>query len=526
MNGCQGELAIAKNETAENRAIEWSANDSPRHRGKLMRLDQVDTLRRRVSSATSRDRKSDLGQFMTAAPVARFMASLFPTQSHNRNARLLDAGAGVGSLASAFLDRYLAGDLEIDSVDVTAFEIDPPIAAHLDAVLASYAKRGSVSYGVEVGDFIEYGVNAAQFCTHSFTHAILNPPYKKIGTASKPRRLVDRLGVTTSNLYSAFLAVVIELLEQNGIVVAIIPRSFCNGPYFRSFREFLLSSARIEHIHLFDSRSRAFSDDDVLQENIIIRLRKGAAQGDVIVSTSCDDRFTDYSERVFRANEIVLPDDNERFIHVPAHIESSVEVSRAFTCRLSDLDISVSTGPVVDFRLKECLRHLPTENSVPLLYASHFNKSGGVVWPMAASKKPNAIVCTPESKKWLLPNGFYTVTRRFSSKEERRRVVAYTLDPNTFPSMTRLGLENHLNVYHRRKAGLPEALARGLTTYLNSSVVEESFRRFNGHTQVNATDLRQLKYPSEKALVELGEWATAQRGLSQSSIDEKVRDIA
>lgn len=491
-----------------------------------MHLDQVDVLRRQIAGTTAREHKSAFGQFMTAAPIARFMASMFPPQSHSRDARLLDAGAGVGSLASAFLDRYLAGELEFDSVDVTAFEIDPAVATHLNSVLESYAEQGAVSFCTEVGDFIEYGVNAAQFRTHSFTHAILNPPYKKIGTTSKPRRLVDRLGVATNNLYSAFLAVVIELLEQNGIVVAIVPRSFCNGPYFRPFREFLLSSARIEHIHLFDSRSRAFSDDDVLQENIIIRLRKGAAQGDVIVSTSCDDRFTDYSERVFRANEIVLPDDSERFIHVPAHVDSSVEVSRVFTCRLSDLDISVSTGPVVDFRLKDCLRYLPTEDSVPLLYASHFSKSGDVIWPMADSKKPNAIVCTPESKKWLLPNGFYTVTRRFSSKEERRRVVAYTLDPNAFPGMTRLGFENHLNVYHRRKAGLPEALACGLTTYLNSSGVEESFRRFNGHTQVNATDLRQLKYPSEKALVELGEWAIAQRGLSQSSIDEKVRDIA
>ena len=68
-----------------------------------------------------------------------------------------------------------------------------------------------------------------------------------------------------------------------------------------------------------------------------------------------------------------------------------------------------------------------------------------------------------------------------------------------------LGFENHLNVFHQNKQGLPEALALGLTRYLNTEEVDERFRQFNGHTQVNATDLRTMKYPSRKALVKLGE---------------------
>jgi predicted RNA methylase len=46
---------------------------------------------------------------MTPAPVARFMASLYPPCALT-TCTLLDAGAGVGALTCAFLDRWVASD--------------------------------------------------------------------------------------------------------------------------------------------------------------------------------------------------------------------------------------------------------------------------------------------------------------------------------------------------------------------------------------------------------------------------------
>ena len=54
--------------------------------------------------------------------------------------------------------------------------------------------------------------------------------------------------------------------------MAIIPRSFCNGPYYRPFRDFILRRGALRHMHLFDSRNKAFKDDEVLQENVIVCL--------------------------------------------------------------------------------------------------------------------------------------------------------------------------------------------------------------------------------------------------------------
>jgi hypothetical protein len=140
-------------------------------------------------------------------------------------------------------------------------------------------------------------------------------------------------------------------------------------------------------------------------------------------------------------------------------------------------------------------------------------------------KKPNAILRNGETEKWLYPSGFYCVVRRFSSKEEKRRIVASVVDPRDFDNAPVLGFENHLNLFHENKRGLPELLAHGLAAYLNSTVVDENFRRFSGHTQVNATDLKLMRYPSRDALIELGNWAMQHKELTQTMIDDKIRKL-
>lgn len=483
----------------------------------------LDTIRLDVSAKLERKQRSALGQFMTPSRVADFMAGLFPLPAH-RPIRLLDAGAGIGSLTAAFLERWGQGD--VPRIEVTAFEIDPVLQARLADTLAHYKQTLSVDGHIHGTDFIEEAVNRLQFRdSHRFTHAILNPPYKKIATRSRHRHLLRAVGIETVNLYSAFVALAIALMEPGGHVVAIIPRSFCNGPYYKPFREFLLARCAIHHLHLFDARDQAFRDDAVLQENIILLLERGGTQGEVSVSTSTDDSFADYVAHVYPFSRIVYPTDAEHFIHVPtASAEAGGDLPESFCNSLADIGVEVSTGPVVDFRLKDHLRALPEAECVPLLYPAHFSGQA-IKWPKAGGKKPNALKLNEETRKWLFPAGCYAVTRRFSSKEEKRRIVAAMVDPKHLDSEL-IAFENHLNVFHRGKQGLPEDLARGLAAYLNSTVVDAHFRRFSGHTQVNATDLRRMHYPSRNALEVLGRWAKAQGGVSQETLDDKIQDLA
>lgn len=480
-------------------------------------LELADSVRREVAPRTAQKHKAEFGQFMTPSSVARFMASLFPPCTL-QTCRLLDAGAGVGALSCAFLDRWKAGGFAFETVEATAYEIDDTLRAHLAQHLAGYSQ---VKANIIAGDYIELAT-AEGLQDRGYTHAILNPPYKKINSQSAHRLALRSVGIETVNLYSAFVALAVAMAAPGGQVVAIIPRSFCNGPYYRPFRDFILERAAIRHMHLFDSRNKAFKDDEVLQENIIIRLERGGQQGPVTVTTSTDDSFSDITTNEHPFERIVFPDDSERFIHVPTTTEkSTIELSPAVRYTLADLGIKVSTGPVVDFRLKEHLRDMPEEGTVPLIYPGHLSMIG-TVWPVPGLKKPNAILRNDATEKWLYPNGFYCVVRRFSSKEEKRRVVASVVDPAAFGDHSVLGFENHMNLFHENKRGLPELLARGLAVFLNTTAVDESFRRFNGHTQVNATDLKLMKYPSRDALMQLGKWAKRHSEITQEMIDEQL----
>jgi adenine-specific DNA-methyltransferase len=472
-------------------------------------------LRLDFSLMQKQDQKAELGQYMTPSSIANFMANLFTSDSL-RPIHLLDPGGGKGSLTSAFINRWA-----MNETTCTTYEIDDKLRDSFSRTIDQYSTNYPVHSQVLPGDFIEQAVNLLkEDRSPRFTHVIMNPPYKKINSNSNHRLLLRQVGIEAVNLYSAFVSLAILLVQPKGQIVAIIPRSFCNGPYYKSFRNMILRTCSIKQLHLFESRNRAFSDDDVLQENIIVLLVKGETQNLVTISTSYDSRFSDYQQSEFPFSDIVYPDDPEKFIRFP--ITNNIKsFPAAFDHTLKEIGIEVCTGPVVDFRMKDYWQMEPTTESVPLIYGSHFS-SGHLCWPKPG-KKPNALSFVRGIDKWLMPRGYYVLVKRFSSKEERRRVVAYFLQPESLDS-ARIGFENHLNVFHNSKHSLEKDLARGLYIYLNSTIVDNCFRVFSGHTQVNATDLRNLKYPTYVQLECIGRMADGQKN-DQSTIDKIVESI-
>lgn len=476
-------------------------------------LAASERLRLEAMQLSSRAHRSSLGQFFTPLATAKLMAGMF--RELPEEVRLLDPGAGVGSLTAAWVAAVCARKRRPRRIAITAFEIDPLLVPllrqNLEACAAHCEAAGvECSFEVRQEDFLEAASVALapdlfRQDRLRFEAAILNPPYKKFRSESHPRRLLRAAGVETSNLYSAFLALVLALLERGGQVVSITPRSFCNGPYFRPFRETLLRETNLLRVHVFGSRTHAFRDDDVLQENVILHAVRGEPQGATVTiaqSPTPEDSAPSLHELPF--DRVVRPDDPQRFLHLVPDADGRelAESMGQLPCTLADLGLEASTGRVVDFRARALLCDAPGPGTVPLVYPLHFAE-GRVRWPRLEARKPNAILAEAEQAGLLVPAGIYVLVRRFSSKEERRRVVAALFDPADVPC-TRVGFENHLNYFHARGEPLDGDLARGLAAFLNSSRVDTLFRQFNGHTQVNATDLRALRYPRRTTLVALG----------------------
>ncbi len=128
--------------------------------------------------------------------------------------------------------------------------------------------------------------------------------------------------------------------------------------------------------------------------------------------------------------------------------------------------------------------------------------------------------------KQVLPlDGYYVVVRRFSSKEEKRRIFASVVAPDKLPTK-HVTFENHLNFFHARKHGFAKNLAYGLCAYLNSSIVDEHFRKLSGHTQVNASDLKNMPYPSNDKLEKIGEVVQSLHGLIDDIVKKEILGTA
>ncbi len=400
------------------------------------------------------------------------------------------------------------------SISVTACEAEPGFLPYLEDSLdmcAAVCEQAGITFNYKVvhGDFVQTSIDSLHLplfssgLMGSFNTVIVNPPYRKIGNASHTKKVLDSAGVSVTNLYTAFLWLAAEMLESGGQMVSITPRSFANGPYFLPFRKFFLRDMAIEKIHVFEDRDRAFNEDDVLQENVILLTTKHGPQTHVHV-TSSEGPEWDFKQHRIPYEQLVHPNDRQKIIHIATSIYESrwQEMFEHLQTRLSDLKIEVSTRRVVDFRAREWLTRAYHDNVVPLIYPAHFCQ-GVIKWPNAGFRKPSALRCLEENDNLLVPTGFYVLVKRFSAKEERRRITAAVFDPGLV-HCDAIGFENHLNYYHSRGHGLPELLAKGLTLYLNSTLVDIYFRQFSGHTQVNVNDLKYMKYPDMAALLRMG----------------------
>jgi adenine-specific DNA-methyltransferase len=229
-------------------------------------LSIPDTLRAHFFASADPRHQKDMGQFLTPPHVADLMAAKFNIRSSD--IRLLDAGAGLGILSGAFVRRQLQKKMPPKRIDVTAYELDPALIEGIEETYEACriaCQRVGVHFSATIhnADFI---VEASEMlrndlfskCPQVFDAAIVNPPYGKLSTASEWYRLLHAVDAETTNLYTAFLSLIIRMLRPHGELVAITPRSFCNGPYFKPFRRRLLKDMSLSSIHVFQSRTSAF----------------------------------------------------------------------------------------------------------------------------------------------------------------------------------------------------------------------------------------------------------------------------
>ena len=455
-----------------------------------------------VESIPKKERKK-YGQFFTSKKSASFMASLFTPDNNKTALSILDAGAGTGLLTVALVERLREKGYS-GHIIVTCYETDEKVLPTLTANMQQLAERYSIEFTIRTENYLLE--NEQQ--TQQYDYVIGNPPYLKIPKDAPEALAHPEVCHGAPNLYFIFWAKSIQQMKDGGELVYIIPRSWTSGAYFEKFRTFLFNNCVITNIHIFESRDKVFDGEAVLQETMIIKIQKTTERPqNVMMSASTTADFENLRNYEVPYSTVVAPNN---FVFLVTNEEESNALARINMLpeTLATIDRKMHTGIIVDFRTREVFRSEPERDTYPLLYSHHI-QNGRIQWP---DGRKDEYVKT-DRKGYLQDNTDYLIVKRFTSKEEKRRLQCGIYLHSEHPQYRYISTQNKVNFI---KCQEPED-AYGLYVLLNSTLYDTYYRILNGSTQVNSTEINLMPVPSMENIKGMGRQLMAGGDMSENN---------
>jgi len=465
------------------------------------------------------------GQFFTSPETAAFMASLF-TIPHQDTVSVLDPGAGSGILSVALIER-LQNESSVNSIEVVCYENDPNILELLQANLnwACAHSNKTVSYRIVTDNYILSQISDYNYMLDAnpnprkYDLVIGNPPYMKVAKDAPEAVAMPDVCYGAPNLYFLFAAMSLFNLRDASEMVYIIPRSWTSGAYFKRFRQVFLSIGALEHIHLFVSRDKVLEKESVLQETIIIKVKKTARKPDTITisTTQCNRDFA--NRTVFEAPYTTVVNGDEFYVYLVTN-EDEANILKALNSlgeTLPSIGLRMKTGLTVDFRNREALRDVAEEKAVPLFYSQHI-QDGKVVFPVG---KEHEYIVTEQSGL-RQQNTNYLFVKRFTAKEEHRRLQCGVYLARKYPEYSEISTQNKINFICGLRE-LSECVVYGLYVLFNSTLYDCYYRILNGSTQVNSTEINAMPVPPMRIIEAMGKELIRIRDMSEESCDNILR---
>ena len=248
-----------------------------------------------ADSSVQKDKKHK-GQFFTPLAISQFMGNL-ASSCGKKSVSVLDPGCGLAILSCALIE-HLAQEAAPEHISLTLYETDKNVVPLTKEVL-SYLKiwcgdnRVTLDYRLYELDFVlekcecldgDDTIFGEMNAGVKYDYIISNPPYFKLAKNDVHTRSCASIVDGQTNIYALFMAICAKMLEEDGQMIFITPRSFASGRYFQSFRDFLFRHVHIDLIHLFNTRKDTFSKDEVLQELVIMRMHPAREVSTITVS--------------------------------------------------------------------------------------------------------------------------------------------------------------------------------------------------------------------------------------------------
>lgn len=508
-------------------------NISPSHLASQLAIE--------YSSSGTTEKKKNIGQFFTPLEISAYMASLCNVDKDN--IKILDPGCGTTILSCSLIEYIVSKNHNLKSIELVCYEIDSELISKshksLQYLKLWLHKKGiQFQYIIHVYDFILSNATALyddifhnnDSFLETFDIVISNPPFFKLSKDDERSKAAKIIINGQPNIYSIFMGISAKLLNENGELIFITPRSFASGDYFRVFRDIFFNTVQLRHLHLFHSRKDPFNKDNVLQELLILKAVKEKNMDEnkedkVFISSSKNINDLSRSEKkTFIKTKLLNLSSKEKILHLPTNKkeENILNLILNWNHKLIDYDIQISTGPVVSFRASKYLKNGINDNVAPLFWL-HNVKKMFLEWPSEFKNKNQYIQILPETKNLLLPNKNYIFLRRFSTKDDKSRLIAspYLADDH---KSNYIGVENKLNYIYKLKGKFEKIDIIGLCALLNSDLFNTYFQIFNGNVNVSATELRSMKFPPFLDTKKIGQILLQKEFVSMEYINELINN--
>lgn len=480
----------------------------------------IDLTNQYIDKMPKKERKK-YGQFFTSMETARFMAGLYNISENMDKVKVLDAGAGSGVLACAFVERLESLEF-VKDVELTCYENDSNVLPLLQSNLAFCKDHSSKNITINIltdnyilSQYLDFNyMIGGNLNPIKYDFVIGNPPYMKIPKDAPEATAMPTICYGAPNMYFIFASMGLFNLKEEGEMVYIIPRSWTSGAYFKRFREYFLTEGKIQHIHLFVSRNKVFDKEDVLQETIIVKVKKTYVIPKEVTITSSKSNYdfgnltsltVPYSLVVSGADYYVYLVTDKKEVEV-------LERLHRFDKTLPDIGLKMKTGLTVDFRNRDILRDEEEEGAIPLFYSQHI-KQGKVQFPI---QKEHEYVIT-DQRGLMQDNKNYLFVKRFTAKEEARRLQCGMYLAKDFPQYRKISTQNKINFIDGILTEMSECLVYGLYVLFNSTLYDEYYRILNGSTQVNSTEINAMPVPDLESIQEMGKRLMQSRDYTESN---------
>jgi len=218
---------------------------------------------------------------------------------------------------------------------------------------------------------------------------------------------------------------------------------------------------------LFVSRDKVFESENVLQETMIVKVDKSHSRSDVLISSSKSNKdFIDLNSITVPYRDVVFGAEKYVYLVTTEEELKVLKTLHQFKETLPSLGLKVKTGLTVDFRSQEYMRDTDEPGTVPCLYAQHI-KNGRITFPLGKGSE----YITTEKNSLVQQNRNYLIIKRFTAKEEKRRLQCGIYLSSDMPSYKYISTDNKVN-FIEGNGQMTDALVYGLFVLFNSTLYD------------------------------------------------------